>query len=1025
MTTLLEILAVAVLALVVARSAAEPWRGRILNLLKGWVTIRAFWLLLTHPVTMEDGSKVAAGRLVLDTLGGLDGGTFALFCALAAGIKFVGILASMYRWQILLSGQRIELPFRHIFGSFLIGRFIGTFLPSTAGLDGYKLYDAARFSGRTVEVTATTMLEKVLGVSGIFLTFLVALPFGIRIFGDNAGTVALVTVPLAVGLIGGLLMVLWFPGIVQWLIEHIPLPSKQRLEGVVLRISHSAAAYRDRKTLVVKALALSWAVHFTTAAMYYFTALAIGASQAEFWPVTFASSIQIFATVISPFTIAGEGIREAAQYWLLNHQIGAGPAIVSAALGFWAAEALTLGGAWFWWRRPKDYAPQYCLVEGVQVDYEEAAKAAASLETDEERARRESASPVELPPLPARARLSGPLGLGAGVLAGLLLGAGEAVVIALGGFGGDAQVLWYGPLAYAVLLGAIGLAGGLALAVLPMDARETRGWTPSLALLATFVPLGLFITFFRIRRDVYLEQMPPVPVLLAILGGFGLLAILLFFAGPRVFRGRGGFLVHPQITGVALLGVVVTGLIGARVAIPGSTGDVAAPNVPPALAARPNVILVMVDTLRADYLSCYGGQVHAPNICSLAEDGGTRFQGFAHSSWTKPSAATLLTSLVPSSHGVMSKPAALSPDVVLVSEVLSERGYATGGIVSNINLAPSFGFGQGYDEYHYLGPDYLFGADESSSKLILYQIARRVFFKVRPGLRVSDFYQDADTVNGVAFDFLERHASSRFFLFLHYMDPHDPYFPHPYDGSGIARAANQHPDTSQGEEMKRLYEGEIAFLDERVGALLAELRRLEVYDDTLVALVSDHGEEFMEHGGWWHGTTLYEEQIHVPFLVKWPKAGDRPRGGHDRLVRMIDVAPTLVAAAGAEVPGAMQGIDLVTDLAGRPEPLRMVFSEEDHEGNVMRSLRTEHWKLIEAEPGGPRGLPEQVLFHVAEDPGETTDVLESRARVADELRQHADAQQKLAQSLSVGDGQAASLSAAEEEALRQLGYLSE
>ena len=103
----------------------------------------------------------------------------------------MGILASMVRWRILLRGQSIDLPFRHIFGSFLIGRFIGTFLPSTAGLDGYKLYDAARFSGRTVEVTATTALEKVIGVFGIFLTFLVALPFGIDIFGDRAGLVAM------------------------------------------------------------------------------------------------------------------------------------------------------------------------------------------------------------------------------------------------------------------------------------------------------------------------------------------------------------------------------------------------------------------------------------------------------------------------------------------------------------------------------------------------------------------------------------------------------------------------------------------------------------------------------------------------------------------------------------------------------------------------------------------------------------------------------------------------------------------
>jgi len=98
--------------------------------------------------------------LILAQVALIELGPFLLFCGAAAGVKFVGILASMYRWVVLLRGQGIEFPFRHIFGSFLIGRFIGTFLPSTAGLDGYKLYDAARFSGKTVEVTATTAIER-------------------------------------------------------------------------------------------------------------------------------------------------------------------------------------------------------------------------------------------------------------------------------------------------------------------------------------------------------------------------------------------------------------------------------------------------------------------------------------------------------------------------------------------------------------------------------------------------------------------------------------------------------------------------------------------------------------------------------------------------------------------------------------------------------------------------------------------------------------------------------------------------
>jgi len=1020
---LLEIIAFAFLALLVARLAPGAWRGRLLNVIKLAVTFEAFRILLMHPVRLEDGSNEVAWRLVLETLKRIDAGTFWTFCALATGVKFVGILASMYRWTVLLRGQGIELPFRHIFGSFLIGRFIGTFLPSTAGLDGYKLFDAARFSGRTVEVTATTVLEKVIGFSGIFLSFLVALPFGIKIFGERAGTIALLTVPICAGIILALMLVLWYPGIVQWFLLRLPLPGKQRLEGLVTRISHSAASYRDKRGIVVQAFGLSFVVHFSTAAMYYFTALAIGARNAEFWPIAFGSSIQILATVLSPFTIAGEGIREAAQYVLLGHMIGPANAIVSAALGFWAAEALTLVGGIVWWVRPAGYRPAFCLVNGQQVDYEEAARAALRIESAEERARRKAAPAAALG---VRARLCAGLGFGAGVLGGLLIGAVEAAVIVAGGVGAEAQVAWYGPLAYAVVLGLLGLGGGLLLSALPMDEAEVRGWTPSLALLGTALPMALAIILFRLRRDVYLEQMPPLPVLAAVLGGAAVVALALLLLGPRLFRSRAGAIARPLPALALLAALTIAGAIAARSIGAGAPPQPAPRPIPAALASRPNVILVMVDTLRADHLSCYGSELRTPAICSLADDGGSRFKAFSHASWTRPSAATLLTSMLPASHGVMSKPSALSPDIVLLPELMQEAGYTTGGIAANINLAPSFGFDQGYDEYHYLAPDYLAGAEESSSKLILYQIGRAVWFKVKPGLRFGDFYQDSAVVNEHAMDFLERNRDSRFFLFLHYMDPHDPYFRHPYDGHGIARVANQHPTPALVSEMQELYRGEIEYLDASFAKLLDKIRELGLYENTLIVLTADHGEEFQEHGGFWHGLTLYDEQVHVPLLIKWAGDGARPQDDPgDHLVGLLDVAPTILSRAGAALPPTLQGVDLALSAPERPEKNRIVFAEEDHEGNVLRAVRTEDWKLIEANPGNPRGLPPLELFEVASDPGEQSNLAEEHGDRVAEMRRHADAQEQLARSQSVGGEATAELSAAEEEALRQLGYLEE
>ncbi len=349
------------------KSLNPTLRSIITTTIKAVLTVGAFYLLLSHKVDTEDGRRITTFAAILEHIDEIDPAVFWRFIFLATAVKVVGIGSSMYRWTLLLKGQGIQMPFFHIAGSFLIGRFLGTFLPSTVGLDGYKLYDAARFSKRTVEVTAATVIEKVLGIVGIFVTFLVALPLGISVLGENAFSVGIITVPLATAVITGFFLVLFKPALVQWFIENVPFPGKAKVSGFVTRVSEAAAAYSGHKLILVNAAFQSFVVHFTTAAMYFFTALAVGAMEAGFWQVTFASTIQIFATVISPFTIAGEGVREIVQALLLAKHIGTSASIMSAALGFWAAEALTLTGAFFWWSRKKDYRPAYVLVNGVDV----------------------------------------------------------------------------------------------------------------------------------------------------------------------------------------------------------------------------------------------------------------------------------------------------------------------------------------------------------------------------------------------------------------------------------------------------------------------------------------------------------------------------------------------------------------------------------------------------------------------------------------------------------------------------------
>ena len=330
--------------------------------LKVLLTAAAFYVLLTHSVRTESGESISALRAILDYLPQIRGDVFWRYVLLAFTVRSLGMGASMCRWYLLLRGQGIIFPVTHVVTTFLIGRFLGTFLPSTLGLDGYKLYDAARFSGRGVEATAATIVEKGLGIIGIFLTFLVTLPLGRTILGARATVIAALTVPLSLAMITVFFLVAFQPERVSWLLGWLPVGQHGRIRSMLQRLGAAAGAYQHHRLLLLITAVLSFAVHFCTAVTYFFTALAIGASHAEFWEVSFASTIQIFATVISPFTIAGEGVREIVQTLLLAHRIGTSQSILSAALGFWAAEAPTLIGGVFYLMRRADYRPHVQLL---------------------------------------------------------------------------------------------------------------------------------------------------------------------------------------------------------------------------------------------------------------------------------------------------------------------------------------------------------------------------------------------------------------------------------------------------------------------------------------------------------------------------------------------------------------------------------------------------------------------------------------------------------------------------------------
>lgn len=396
---------------------------------------------------------------------------------------------------------------------------------------------------------------------------------------------------------------------------------------------------------------------------------------------------------------------------------------------------------------------------------------------------------------------------------------------------------------------------------------------------------------------------------------------------------------------------------------------------------RPNVIFIVVDTLRADAIEPFGSASGpTPAFARLARDGVAFTRAYAQSSWTRPSIATMLTGQYPSAHGAVQKMDFLSDRAVTVAETLRGAGYWTAAFVNNINVAPVFNFQQGFDEYVYLEPSFYFGATESATKLAIYK-GLRVFRERAFAHRIyfPNYYQDAEVVNGRVMAWLDEHPPEPFFLLVHYMEPHDPYFEIPYNGRGVARVLTPDPPAERAPELRDLYAQQVRYLDRHFEVLMEHLRRSGHYDRSIIAVTADHGEEFQEHGGWWHGTTLYEEAVHVPLIIK--PAGMRENGGRrDDPVRTLDIPTTLLAAAGIAVPPSYMGKDV---LAGPVQ--EAIYAEEDLEGNQLAMILSGSWKLITANPGNPRGLEEVELYDLEADREESRNLAGLQAAKVAEL----------------------------------------
>jgi arylsulfatase A-like enzyme len=569
----------------------------------------------------------------------------------------------------------------------------------------------------------------------------------------------------------------------------------------------------------------------------------------------------------------------------------------------------------------------------------------------------------------------------AGALGGVLVGMGESTLVSWTSASADEYWLFlFGAIAYGLIGAGLALGAALAWLLLRRGAADDRQLAQVGIAAGMLLPV-LAVARYHVAQRIFQEKLPLLSVT-------GLITHALIFLGALLAVAIGVVIVRLcyrsagalAVSGAMAVLLAVAALIG--VATDNSAAPEVARRAQPAPSDKPNIILIVADTLRADAAEWSRQQGGRSGMAQLAADGAVFERTYSQSSWTRPSVATILTGQYPSVHRTVSKMDFLPDSALTMAEVLKAKGYWTAAFTTNINVAPIFNFAQGFDEFHYLEPSFYFGATDSATKLAAYKGLRAAREKVSSKMWVQNFYQDAEVVDASVEAFLNSKPPEPFFLFVHYMDPHDPYFEIPYNGRGVARVSTPDPNADRVEELHGLYRDDVRFLDAYLQDLVERLQRSGVYDRSIIALTADHGEEFHEHGGWWHGTSLYEEQVHVPLIIK--RAKDPSPGKHRTdVARSLDIAPTLVAAAGLPLPENFQGIDLFQGTVTEP-----ILAEEDLEGNRLTSIHSGDWKLITANRDNPRGLPPVELFNLSDDPLERSNLAaEQGDRVTEMLAQ--------------------------------------
>jgi arylsulfatase A-like enzyme/Flp pilus assembly protein TadD len=395
----------------------------------------------------------------------------------------------------------------------------------------------------------------------------------------------------------------------------------------------------------------------------------------------------------------------------------------------------------------------------------------------------------------------------------------------------------------------------------------------------------------------------------------------------------------------------------------------------------PNVVVITIDTLRADHLGCYGDrQIHTPNIDALASDGVRFERAYTPVPVTLPAHTVIFTGTYPMLSGMHDFSGnKLNASQPTLASVLKLHGYATGAVIGSAVLDSRFGLNQGFDFYY---DHFDFNRLQESN--------------------LEEMERPGNVVTDVALDWLGKNHRSKFFLWMHLYDPHYPYRP-------PAPYSEQYKD--------RPYDGEIAFADAQVGRLIAYLKAKGLYRNTLIVLTGDHGESLGEHGEKTHGFFLYNATLHVPVIIRLP--GGPPPRVVSGMVSLADLMPTVLKALKFDVPAQVQGLSLLPLMSAKtPEESRNLYAETflprlHFNWSELRAVETEKYQFIDA--------PRPELYDLSKDPGETQNLYSEKKAVADELNARLT---KLISQYSAGKelAEKTGLDPALMERLKSLGY---